>query len=219
MSPQDQSAQFQFDPPLTDGGSAVIDYTVACNPGALSTVVTGTSASLTGLVNNSVYRCSVRARNVAGEGPASPEASVIPGLAATDVDLSITKTNSTNFVNDAEAIPYVIVVTNPGPGAVVGARVEDAIAPDFANALWTCSSPNGAFCADSGNGSFDQRIDLPANSSATILWSGYPAIGPETPITNIASITPPAGVSDPNLANNVASDGPDIRGIFRDGFE
>lgn len=219
MSAQDQGAQFQFDEPLSDGGSAVIDYTVTCNPGALTIVVTDTSATLGSLVNNSVYRCSVRARNVAGDGPASPDASVIPGLAATNVDLSIAKTNSTDFVNDGDAIPYVIVVTNPGPGAVVGARVEDAIAPDFANALWSCGSTTGAFCAQSGNGSFDQLIDLPANASATIIWSGYPAMGPDTPITNIASVTPPASVTDPNLANNVASDGPDIRGIFRNGFE
>jgi len=219
MSAQDLGAQFQFDEPLSDGGSAVIDYTVTCNPGALTTVVTGTSATLGSLVNNSVYRCSVFARNVAGDGPSSPEASVIPGPAATNVDLSITKTNSTDFVNDGDAIPYVIVVTNPGPGAVVGARVEDAIGPDFASALWSCGSTTGAFCAQSGNGSFDQLIDLPANASATIVWHGTPAMGPDTPITNIASVTPPAGINDPNLANNVASDGPDIRGIFRDGFE
>jgi len=42
---------------------------------------------------------------------------------------------------------------------------------------------------------------------------------PEDPVFNLASVSMPAPMSDPTPANNVASDGPDVRGVFRNGFE
>ena len=52
-----------------------------------------------------------------------------------------------------------------------------------------------------------------------ILLSALPAPGPDLPLSNTATVTPPAGISDGNPANNSATDGPDVRGLFRNGFE
>ena len=149
--------------------------------------------------------------------------SVIPGGRGSSADLSIIKTNSSDFVNSGVDVDYTITVNNPGPAAVIGARVEDAIGvgTDFSAAIWTCTPVNNAACPNpaSGNGSLDALVDLPANSSARFVFSALPNSGPETPISNAASVTPPAGLNDPNLNNNIASDGPDMRGVFRDGFE
>jgi hypothetical protein len=172
------------------------------------------------LTNQSVYRCSVRARNAVGLGTASAEVSVIPGASGSSANLAISKSNGLNYVNGAAPVDYLITVTNPGPAGVIGARVEDALAPDFAAATWTCTPLANARCgASSGSGALDLLVDLPANSSVQIQFSALPAPGPELPLSNIASVTPPAAISDPNLGNNTAMDGPDVRGLFRNGFE
>lgn len=61
-------------------------------------------------------------------------------------------------------------------------------------------------------------VDLSTATSVQFVISAVPNAGAETPISNVASVTPPANISDANLNNNVAIDGPDVRGIFRDGF-
>ena len=59
----------------------------------------------------------------------------------------------------------------------------------------------------------DQLIDLPPNSSAQIILTATPAALPETPISAMVSVLSSAAISDPAPANNVATDGPDLRGL------
>ena len=178
---------------------------------------------MSGLSNNTVYRCSVRARNAAGQSLSSAALSVIPGSSGSNADLSISKSNGTNFVNGAAPVDYLIVVSNAGPAGVIGARVSDAIGAgtDFSAATWQCTALNGAACPImlSGSGALDAMVDLPAAAAVQFLFSALPNAGSETPISNVASVTPPLAITDTNLNNNVASDGPDIRGVFRNGFE
>ena len=61
-------------------------------------------------------------------------------------------------------------------------------------------------------------MDLARNGSVRYRVSMTPAPGPETPLSIVASAEG-FRVPDPDLSNNVASDGPDIRGIFRNGME
>jgi uncharacterized repeat protein (TIGR01451 family) len=222
-APLDQAAQIVFAAAGDDGGSSILDYTATCTPGPVTATANSLSIDVTGLSNNVAYRCSVRARNAAGTSAASAQLSVIPGASGSSTDLSITKTNDTDFVNGGDAIGYVIIVTNPGPAAVIGARVEDAIGAgtDFSSADWSCTPQGGSACPslDSGDGALDVLVDLPALSSVRIDFDAVPSQGPETPVSNTASVTPPAGITDPDLDNNIASDGPDMRGIFRDEFE
>ncbi len=65
----------------------------------------------------------------------------------------------------------------------------------------------------------DERVDLRAGSSVSFALTATVAAFPETPVSNIASVAVPAPITDPVLNNNVASDGPDVRGVFRDGME
>jgi uncharacterized delta-60 repeat protein/uncharacterized repeat protein (TIGR01451 family) len=221
--PLDQAARISFNAPGSDGGSAILDYSASCTPGPISTTLNAVIIDVGGLTNNVAYRCSVRARNAVGMGAPSGELSVIPGSSGSSADLSITKTNGVTFVNGGAVVEYTITVTNPGPAAVIGARVEDAIGAgtDFSAAVWTCTPLNNAACPSpaNGSGSLDAMVDLPATSSVQFVFGALPNAGSETPISNIASVTPPAAISDANLNNNVALDGPDVRGIFRNGFE
>jgi uncharacterized repeat protein (TIGR01451 family) len=222
-APLDQAARIVFGAAGDDGGSSILDYTATCTPGAVTGTENSLSIDVSGLSNNVAYRCSVRARNAAGMSAASAGLSVIPGASGSSADLSISKTNDTDFVNGGDAIGYVITVTNPGPAAVIGARVEDAIGAgtDFSSATWSCTALGGSACPSlaSGDGALDVLVDLPAQSSVRIDFDAIPSVGPETPVSNTASVTPPADLTDPDLNNNIASDGPDVRGIFRDEFE
>ena len=70
-----------------------------------------------------------------------------------------------------------------------------------------------------GSGALDALVDLPAQTSVQFLFAALSTSGVATPISNTVSLTPPANVADPDLDNNIASDGPDERGMFRDGFD
>jgi uncharacterized repeat protein (TIGR01451 family) len=223
VTPLDQAARITFNGVTNDGGSALLDYSASCTPGPFSVTTTSLTVDVGGLSNNVAYRCSVRARNAVGFSAPSAALSVIPGGLSGSADLSISKTNNAAYVNDGAPINYVITVSNPGPAAVIGARVEDGIGAgtDFTSATWQCSALNGAACPDfvAGSGALDALVDLPAQTSVQFLFAALPTSGVATPISNTVSLTPPANVADPDLDNNIASDGPDERGMFRDGFD
>ena len=63
------SATVTWTIPVSDGGGAIIDYTVKATPGNFTAVVSGpaaTSATVNGLINGTSYTFTVRARNTAG---------------------------------------------------------------------------------------------------------------------------------------------------------
>lgn len=220
VTPLAGAARLAFDPPQQDGGSPVLDYLAECTPGSASAVGNDSPVVVSGLANQVVHRCRVRARNAQGLGEPTPELAVIPGSTGTTADLSISKSNGVGYVNGGAPVDYLITVGNAGPAGVIGARAQDPLAPDLASATWTCTPLGNAVCgAASGSGSLDLAVDLPANASVQILLSALPAPGPDLPLSNTATVTPPAGISDGNPANNSATDGPDVRGLFRNGFE
>ncbi len=217
--PGTEQATILFDAPADDGGSAITHYSALCNPGAIADQHEISPIIVGGLSDGLVYRCTVRAHNSAGAGALSNELSVIPGDNGTSADLSISKTNGSGFIAGGNRVGYLIVVSNPGPAAVAGARVTDNMEAYFSDPEWTCLGIAGAVCADSGQGNLDLLVDLPIGSSADITITALLAPLPEDPVSNIASVSLPSAMSDPQLANNIASDGPDTRGIFRDQFE
>ena len=92
--------------------------------------------------------------------------------------------------------------------------------PTYHGGWRACASSNGArWAASGGGGDLDSEVDLPVNSSVQFQISAVIAPLPEEPVFNLASVAVPAQMLDPNLSNNVATDGPDVRGVFRDGFE
>lgn len=223
-----RAARVEFDAPGFDGGSPVLGYTAQCRRdddegGSADAGASASSILVQELDDNIVYRCAVHARNAQGSGPASAWLGVIPGSGGNSADLYLIKDNHSGFVNGAEPVEYLIEVGNAGPAGVVGARVEDPIgsATDFAAASWTCTPLAGAVCPQppAGSGGLDVRVDLPVGAAVRFLFSALPWPDVETPVSNTAAVLPPAGMVDPQPGNNVDSDGPDLRGVFRDGFE
>lgn len=80
--PRDSGADVRWIEPSTDGGSAILEYTVTSRPGGLTCTSVIPGCVVTGLTNGTAYTFTVIARNAAGSSLASaPSAAVTPDAA------------------------------------------------------------------------------------------------------------------------------------------
>jgi len=155
----------------------------------------------------------------AGAGQADPTPS---NNTATDIDtpvfianLQITKTdNATDYIAGA-SVQYIIVVSNAGPNGVNGVTVADTFSANLvpASVVWTCTGSGGASCTANGAGNInDAVVNLPAGTSVTYTINATVVASPttgslvNTAVVNITASTTPAGITDPDLSNNSATD-------------
>lgn len=147
--------------------------------------------------------------------PAGAQDPVLSNNSASDLDtqlvpsadLSISKTDGVTSVAPGGEVTYSLTVRHLGGSSdMLGARVEDLFAASL-DCLWTCSPSGGASCS-SGQvaGDIIDVVDLPIGSQ--ILYQAVCQVEPDAvgTLTNTASVSPPAGASDPDLGNNSASD-------------
>lgn len=175
------------------GGSLTYTVTAGTNPAATTDLVNTASVSAPGGYTET--------------NPADNSATDVdtPSPAA---DLQITKTdNSTHYIADATKT-YVIVVSNAGPSNVTGATVADNFSanPNLAGASWTCSSAGGAACTSSGSGDINDSVNLPVGSLVTYTVTANVSASPAGDLVNTATVTAPAGITDPAPGNNSATD-------------
>lgn len=104
-------------------------------------------------------------------------------------------------------VTYIITVKNLGPSNVPVARVVDQFPDSFESISWTCSPQegSGADCLAGGTGDVDTPVSLPTGGRVTIRASGIISAGATGRLINTVTVTA-EGVSDPNLANNSATD-------------
>ncbi|MBP6471403.1 MAG: DUF11 domain-containing protein [Chloroflexi bacterium] len=122
-------------------------------------------------------------------------------------DLAITKSDGQVNIVAGETLTYTITVSNAGPSDVNGAQVVDNFPATLLGAAWQCASSGGASCASaSGTGDIDLSVNIPVGGGITILASATVANTATGLLINTAEVTPPAGTTDPNLANNTATD-------------
>ena len=84
----DGEATVSWSPPLSDGGSPIVQYAVTSTPDSLTAVVEGStlSATVTGLTNGTAYTFVVTATNAIGaSGPSAPSSPVTPTLPPTPI--------------------------------------------------------------------------------------------------------------------------------------
>jgi len=126
-------------------------------------------------------------------------------LAAT-ADLSITKSDGVSSATPGGSVTYTIVASNAGPSVALGNTVTDTFPSACTTVAWTCVGAGGGSCSASGSGDISDSVDLPVGGSAT--YTATCDIDPSVNgiLDNTASISPAAGVSDPNNGNNSASD-------------
>ncbi|MEM9533667.1 MAG: hypothetical protein AAGA23_22285, partial [Pseudomonadota bacterium] len=138
----------------------------------------------------------------------------------TIADLSITKDDGVAFFTPGEPLTYLILVRNESASTdVVGAQVLDAVPGDLTGASWICTPGSGAACTASGTGSINETLDLNAGASAVFALTASTAPTFSGIVENSAEVRLPAGLQDPNTANNLAVDESATGRVFADGFE
>ena len=121
-------------------------------------------------------------------------------------DLAITNNDAVGGATPGNTITYTIRASNAGPSGVSGVLVSD----DFPSTLtcnWTCSGAGGATCAASGSDSIaDASVNLPKNGAVTYLATCKISSAATGTLNNTATVTAPAGATDPSTANNSQTD-------------
>ena len=203
-----------------------VTYTSAATGNASGNTPSG-SGSISDLVNmaaNSSINYTVRGTVAANTADTLTNTATVtaptgvvdraPGNnSATDIDtvlreanLSITKTNNRTEVVPGDRVNYTIVVANAGPSDVQGATVRNTF-PVTLNEVSYTSQPSGnASGSSSGSGNINDVVNLPVGSSISYFVNAVVAQTASGSLTNTATITPPAGITDPVPANNTAVD-------------
>jgi uncharacterized repeat protein (TIGR01451 family)/fimbrial isopeptide formation D2 family protein len=175
---------------LPSGGS--VTYTASCT---ISGAATGT------LVNTATVAAPA---GVTDPNPANNSATDTDTVGA-QADLSITKTDGVTSVNAGGSVTYTIVAANAGPSAATGASVADTF-PASLTCTWTCAGAGGGTCTAAGAGNIGDSVNLPSGGSVTYTASCTVSGAATGTLTNTATVAAPAGVTDPNPANNSATD-------------
>jgi uncharacterized repeat protein (TIGR01451 family) len=122
-------------------------------------------------------------------------------------DLKVTVTDGKAAAVAGTKDTYTIVVMNTGPSNVAGAVIKDNFPGTFTGVTYTATQTGGAsgFMV-TGSGNIQNTVTIPAGSKITYKATGTISASATGSISNTASVTPPNGVPDPNLANNTATD-------------
>ena len=149
-----------------------------------------------------------------GTSPPTPGAGCTPaascGSATTTInpaaDLAITKTDGVTTVTAGGTTTYTITASNAGPSAVTGATVADTFAAAITSASWSCVGSGGGSCTGSGSGNINDTVNLPVGASVTYTVTATISSAASGTLVNTATVTAPAGVTDPTPGNNSATD-------------
>ena len=169
---------------------------------ATFTVTATVSASATGtLVNTATVSAPA---GVSDPVPGNNSATDTDTLAA-QADLTVTKSGTPSPYVPGSPLTYTVTVTNLGPSVATNARVQDPLPAPLAAFTWTCVGGSGGTCTASGSGAIDTLVSLPVGGTATFTITGTVPPATTGSLDNTATVTPPAGVTDPVPGNNIAS--------------
>ena len=121
-------------------------------------------------------------------------------------DLRITKTDGLTTVTPGNPISYTIVVTNRGPDNVVGAAVNDPVPAEIKNVSITCTATPLELHVARRAAALDPGRGQSAGQRRRYIRSRHGRPNAAGTLTNTATVAPPAGISNPNPANNQATD-------------
>ena len=189
----------------TASGGGSINDTVSLPAGATATyTATGTVApSATGTISNTAT--VTPPGGVPDPNTANNSATDVDTLAP-EADLAITKTDGQATAVPGLPLTYTIVVSNGGPSHAPGAVVTDVFPAPLAGVVWTCAGTGGATCTAGGAGNINDTVNLPAGDAVTYTATGTVPASATGTLSNTATVAAPAGVPDPNPANNSATD-------------
>jgi len=122
-------------------------------------------------------------------------------------DLKVTVTDGKTAIAAGQKDTYTIKVNNVGPSSVTGATMTDTFPGIFTGVTFTATQSGGASgFAASGTGNINDTVTMPAGSVITYKATGKLISSAAGTLSNTATVAAPFGVSDPNTANNTATD-------------
>lgn len=139
----------------------------------------------------------------------TPSITNTPPTPAIPVDLSVTKTDGSTTYTAGSTVIYTVVVANNGPNNVIGAAVSDAKPAQVTTWDWACTTVVNASGCDAVTGSaanFADIVDIQSGGSITYTVTAAIASSATGNLTNTASVSAPAGYTDPVPGNNSATD-------------
>ena len=131
------------------------------------------------------------------------------GVLLEEADLEVIKTHFPANPVAGQPFGYTITVINHGPNDSIGATFTDTLPASMTGPSWTCTVTTGTGSCSAASGTsaaINLSLNISNGATITITVNGTLAVGAVPPITNTATITRSLDVSDPNLANNTATD-------------
>jgi uncharacterized repeat protein (TIGR01451 family) len=194
------------DPGVGNTGNVVFSKgSVASAESAVFQVVVKVGSGVAGgstITNNAVAATTGATDPVPGNNTGTATTSVIA-----QADLSITKTDGATTEVPGTSVSYTITVTNNGPSNANGATVSDTFPATLTGVTYTSVAAGGATGnTAAGTGNISDTVNMPAGSSITYTVSATIASSATGDLINTATVTAPAGVTDPTPANNSATD-------------
>lgn len=187
-------------------GGGSINTTVNLLPGSVATFkvnATVVSSASGSLINTATVASSATVPDTAPNNNSDTDTDTISASG----DLAITKTNNATVLVPGAQTTYTIAASNNGPSAISGAMVADNLPATLTNATWTCTASSGSSCGSAnGAGSINATIDLAVGGTATFTLTAQVAPNASGTLSNTASIAAPPGITDPDSANNTATD-------------
>jgi uncharacterized repeat protein (TIGR01451 family) len=128
------------------------------------------------------------------------------GIAGTKADLAVAITDGLTEVSSGSPLTYTIALTNNGPGELPAATMLTVLPADLAGVVFTPSI--GSY--DPATGAWT-GLNLAAGGSATLTAAGTLAAGATGSLTAVVTAFPGGPLSDPDPADNVATDTTAVR--------
>ncbi|HEV7570347.1 MAG TPA: fibronectin type III domain-containing protein [Thermoanaerobaculia bacterium] len=175
---------------LPSGGS--VTYTASCSISAAATGSLSNTATVTAPAG------------VTDPTPGNNSATDIDALGAS-ADLSINKSDGVTTATPGGSVTYTITASNAGPSSATGATVADTF-PAPLTCTWTCAGAGGGTCTASGSGNINNTVNLPSGGSVTYTAACTISAFATGTLSNTATVTAPAGVTDPTPGNNTSTD-------------
>jgi uncharacterized repeat protein (TIGR01451 family) len=144
--------------------------------------------------------------------PTSPTATPLVTPTGITADLAVSVSNNKTTYTPGLAETFTITVTNNGPYPVTGAPFSYKPSPgQFTSASIACVPDGTATCLVGpttilSGATFADAPNIPAFTKVTYTATVYAPANAVGAMTNIATVSVPAGVSDPNSGNNSATD-------------
>ncbi|MFJ6167127.1 hypothetical protein ACIQH6_18555 [Micromonospora orduensis] len=187
-----------------NGTGTITDTVTVLTGGTLTYTITGTVPSgTTGDLTNTATLAPPAGVTDPDCTPSCQSTVVTP--AAPTVDLAIVKTANPNPYIPGTPLTYTVTVTNGGPSDAVGATVTDPLPAPLAGFTWTCEASAGSTCTATGSGDITDTVTVLAGGTLRYTISGTVPSGTTGDLTNTATLTPPAGVTDPDCTPSCQS--------------